>query len=262
MSQVDYYSHGGGYLQGTSPFSQAGTPSTRREISHSLRPLTCAQALKTSQAHTDADWTLEDMEIGQVTLVGQIVSLQTQNTNYIYWIDDGTGRFEARHWVDTTDAEDKWGGIEEGMYVRVTGGLKMFGQKRYINATHIRPVQDFHEIYFHILEVITVSLILERGHPHGPKKVAPLPGAGASAYLNQNTSAASDEFASLPPLQRAIVRFILDQPPSDEGVHVAAIARAIGTDGDAHKISDALDKLMDEGHVFSTIDDSHFNVSR
>jgi hypothetical protein len=50
----------------------------------------------------------------QVTLVGHVVSIQPQATNCVYWIDDGTGRIEARHWVDSSSEEDsgKWGGIE------------------------------------------------------------------------------------------------------------------------------------------------------
>jgi replication factor A2 len=35
-------------------------------------------------------------------------------------------------------------------------------------------------------------------------------------------------------MQKSIIKFITSQPHSDEGVHVAAIARAIG--GDAHLI--------------------------
>ena len=48
-------------------------------------------------------------------------------------------------------------------HVRVTGTLKSFGKKRYINATHIRNVKDSHEVYFHILEAIAVNLTMERG---------------------------------------------------------------------------------------------------
>ena len=51
----------------------------------------------------------------------------------------------------------------ERRYVRVTGGLKNFGKKRYINATHIRDVKDPHETYFHILEAIAVTLMIDRG---------------------------------------------------------------------------------------------------
>lgn len=80
------------------------------------------------------------------------------------------------------------------------------------------------------------------------------------------------------------MQFIISQPKSDEGVHVAAIARHVATLGpdlgNAHSIryfhssaplchiqltyvpySQALDHLMDQGHVYSTIDDSHFSVS-
>jgi len=39
----------------------------------------------------------------------------------------------------------------------------MFGNKKYINATHIRPVKSAEEIYFHFLEAMTVTLIWEKG---------------------------------------------------------------------------------------------------
>ncbi|GLB34890.1 putative replication protein A, subunit RPA32 [Lyophyllum shimeji] len=263
MSQYgDIYGGGGGFLQGGSPYSASGSPSGGRnkEASHSLRPLTVAQLLKATQAHADAEWTVDEAEIGQVTIVGQVVTIQSQTTNCVYWIDDGTGRIEARHWVDSTSEEDsaKWGGIEETKYVRVTGTLKTFGNKRYINATHIRGATDPHELYFHILEAITITLMVDRGS----SSAASASGAAASAYTSpQAVSSAPDEYSHLPPLQQKIIRFISAQPRSDEGVHVSSIARATGTQGDAEKISDALDKLMDEGLVYSTIDDSHFNLS-
>ena len=76
---------GGGYLQGGSPFSASGSPGggrvscaqrrqcaivliylQRTEISQSLRPLTILQLNKASQAHVDAEWRVDDVEIGQV----------------------------------------------------------------------------------------------------------------------------------------------------------------------------------------------------
>lgn len=49
------------------------------------------------------------------------------------------------------------------MYVRITGALKTFGSKRYINVTHLRASIDPHELYFHMLESIAVTLMVERG---------------------------------------------------------------------------------------------------
>lgn len=48
-------------------------------------------------------------------------------------------------------------------------------------------------------------------------------------------------------------------------MHVAAIARGVasmpGGTGDAAAIADALDKLMDDGNVYSSIDESHFKAA-
>jgi len=229
----------------------------KSEVSNSLRPFTIAQINRASQAHTDAEWRVDDVEIGQVSIIGQVASVQKQTTNSVYVLDDGTGSLEARQWVDSEAEESTSGGIEELRYVKVNGTLKSFGKKRYINATQIRHITDPHEIYFHILESIYATLLVERGSPSNP--AAP---SAYSAQKNAPSAAVKDQFSHLPALQRSIIKFIMDQPPRDEGVHVALIAKAIAaTSGeDAHNISDALDKLMDEGHVFTTIDDSHFNV--
>jgi len=261
-------------MTGGSPYGSAGgSPGgfgRKSEISQSLRPLTCRQLLDATQAHSDAEWMLEEAEIGQVTVVAHVVTIQAQATNNVYWLDDGTGRIEARHWTDSSLDEDSDAtrGIKENIYVRVSGNLKMFGKKRYLNATHIRPVKSSDELYFHLLEAMTVTLIWKKGPPtrpgQNPQEAAARFGAsGASAYTTQShTTPANDQYANRPTLQRAIISFLRNQPPNGEGVHVGAIARATMQDHrNAGSISDALDALMDDGILFTTIDDSHFQVA-
>ncbi|TDL21528.1 replication protein A, subunit RPA32 [Rickenella mellea] len=257
----------GGSQYGSSQSSPGG--SGRKAAQHSLRPVTLKQCQEVTQSHADAELFLDNHELGQLTVVAQVISIQSQTTNKVYYIDDGTARMEARYWMDTTDGSDNDkldGANTENKYIRVTGTLKNFGNKRYITATHIKPLKEPYEIFFHLFDAMTVTLALQRGPPPKPGEAsrAAAPGANgttsASAYTSSApTGAANDPFAGLPPLQRKIVEFIKAQPHSDEGVHVAAIARAVATD--AHKISEALDQLMDDGHVFSTIDESHFCVS-
>ncbi len=54
----------------------------------------------------------------------------------------------------------------------------------------------------------------------------------ASAYTAQSYSNAGgmEQYNQLPPLQRSIIKFIIDNTRGDEGVHVAAILRALNTD--------------------------------
>ncbi|KAI0726629.1 replication protein A subunit RPA32 [Fomitopsis betulina] len=266
-----YGSTGGGYMAGGSPFGSAnGSPGgqLRRAASqHSLRPVTIRQLLNATQANSDTEWMIDDNEIGQITVVAQVVSINSQTTNCVYWLDDGSGRVEARHWVDAgaDDDAERWGGIIENVYVRAVGSLKSFGNKRYINATHLHRIRDHNEVNFHFLEAFTIELIFQKGPPLRPSEAGSRgaianDSANASAYDPPSSSATRMEpYAHLPSIQRRIVEFMMNQPQQSEGIHVAAIARHIG--GDGHAISAALDHLMDEGHVFTTMDDSHFALS-
>jgi len=274
MSQYnnDYYQNsgaggGGGYLTGGSPYGSPGGSDDKSEIKHSLRPVTIALIKKATQAHTDADWRINGLEVGQITLVAQIITINQQATNVTYLLDDGTGRIEARHWLvpSNTDDAEKWSGLSENAYCRVTGHLKTFsGSSRvHVSAMHMRPSTDPHEPYFHLAEVMTVHMILERGMPPAPGQAPQIqsnvnaPG-GPSSYTAQSRVSTS-QYASLPHLQRNIMEFLATQSP-DDGVHVGAIARGIhGTD--AGQISDALEALMDGGYVYTIIDESHFLIS-
>ena len=76
--------------------------------------------------------------------------------------------------------------------------------------------------------------------PHRTSEVKSA-GPSASAYTTQahNPTANTNQYANLPPLERQIVTFMRSQPPNEEGIHVAAIARhvaSVGSAGDAHGI--------------------------
>ena len=51
----------------------------RTDSSHSLRPLTIGQLCRATQAHTDAEWRVDDMEIGQA----RISTIQTCRGVYL-----------------------------------------------------------------------------------------------------------------------------------------------------------------------------------
>ena len=67
-------------------------------------------------------------------------------------------------------------------------------------------------------------------------------GGGATAYTAQSSASGTinPQFAGLPVLQKEIIKFMTSQPASDEGIHVAAIARHVGNlglpKGDAQQI--------------------------
>ncbi len=58
-------------------------------------------------------WLLLLPSWNQISLVASVVSIQTQATNCVYVLDDGSGRIEARHWIDANEESgNKFEGIE------------------------------------------------------------------------------------------------------------------------------------------------------
>lgn len=53
-------------------------------------------------------------------------------------------------------------------------------------------------------------------------------GAGPSTAYSAQPAVSNDQFSHLPKLHRSIIAFIQAQPSNAEGVHVSAIARAVG----------------------------------
>jgi len=86
-------------------------------------------------------------------------------------------------------------------------------------------------------------------------------GQSVSAYsaAQAHQSGVQDQYAHLPPVPRSIAHFMSKQAPRPEGVHVTAIARAVGAD--AESIERALETLMDDGIIFS-LNETHFQIAR
>jgi replication factor A2 len=59
------------------------------------------------------------------------------------------------------------------------------------------------------------------------------PSLSAYSAAQVNPSGVKDEYSHLPPVPRSIVHFMLNQPQRPEGVHVTAIAKAVGADAES-----------------------------
>lgn len=84
---------------------------------------------------------------------------------------------------------------------------------------------------------------------------------GANPYAAGGTGAASvaamDVYNDLPPAQRSIMTFIAsraqDPEQGEEGIHVEAIVRSMG--GSEAKVRAEVATLIEDGHLYETIDD-------
>lgn len=179
-------------------------------------------------------------------------------TNITYRLDDGTGTFEAKVWIDADQANEEndipaQKGLVENAYARVFGKVKTFG-KRHIVASVIRPVQDMNEINYHLLEATFVHLYFTRG-PLGQKAE----GGAASGGQQQDTgySGGAGTGGKLPATTsgaaRKVYECIANTPQTNEGLHAHDIATRTGLD--ASDVYKAGDELIGLGVIYTTMDD-------
>ncbi|KAE8211718.1 hypothetical protein CF319_g4976 [Tilletia indica] len=255
---------GGGFMsQGYTNDSPSGP---KKAANNSLRPVTIRQILAADQPHADADFCLDGVDLGQLTFVAVVRNMSQNATNVSYSVEDGTGTIEVRQWLDSqSDDSEKASEITQNTYVRILGTVKSFQSKRSISVGHIRPVEDFNEIFFHKLEAAYVHLQLTRGA--GGDGAAPKGNAtSASDYSGSFAAGAGGGNASFPdlssPLQRKIMEALtaLKVDAGEDGVHVGQIKRRV-TQGASNytdeEITDAIDELQNEGYLYQSANEDH-----
>jgi len=246
------------------PGSQGESPSGKKSYGKdTLRPVTIKQLLDAYHPNPDAEhFMIDDAEATQVTFVGQVRNISQQTTNVTYKLDDGTGIIEVKVWVDmdamNDEGESKTKVAEQG-YARVYGRLKAFGNKRHVGANVIRPIQDYNEIQYHLLEATVVHLHFTKGSPEALQKGG-ANGAANGAGMQQDGGYGGDR--SMPghmsPAARKVFACVKNTPQTNEGLHMQDIAGRINMD--VNEVLKAGDELQGLGLIYTTVDDHTWAV--
>ncbi|KIW64718.1 hypothetical protein PV04_09633 [Phialophora macrospora] len=261
---------GGGFVAGEPQSSPAqGRGGYGKDT---VRPMTIKQILDAQQPHPDADFKCDGEAFSQVTFVGQIRSISTQPTNITYKIDDGTGLIEAKQWIDVNSADSasskmdfedssKPKLVEDG-YCRVWGRLKAFNNKRHVGAHIIRPITDYNEIHYHLLEATAVHLFFTRGPPPNQNGTNQANGHGnaqhTAGHAAGSAQAPDAHLSHISPLGRRVLATLKNTPQSNEGLHVQMIASQLGVStNDVYK---GAEELVAAGVIFTTVDDHTWAV--
>lgn len=270
-STTSYGAQGGAGGGGFMPGSQSESPSNKRTYGKdTLRPVTIKQLVDAHHPHPDSEYfIIDDSEVTQCTFVGQIRNISTQTTNVTYKVDDGTGIIEVKQWIDAeayNNPEDPSNAkrdqlVEQG-YARVWGRLKAFNNKRHVGAQIIRPVTDFNEIQYHLLEATAVHLHFSRGPPetlqNGADKGAMVAANGHGAQQNGGQTMGGGPLAGMSLAARKVYETIKNTPQTNEGLHVQDISVRAKMD-----IADAAKggrELQDAGLIYTTMDDDTWAV--
>ncbi|EXJ78468.1 replication factor A2 [Capronia coronata CBS 617.96] len=254
---------GGGFVAGEPQSSPAGGKGGYGK--DTVRPVTIKQILDAQQPHPDADFRADGEPFGQVTFIGQIRSISTQPTNITYKVDDGTGIVEVKQWIDSDanpdkmDLESSKPRLVEDGYCRVWGKLKAFNNKRHVGAHIIRPITDYNEINYHLLEATAVHLFFTRGPPTAQANGQKTGDTNGAAVSRQEfTSATDGALSNVSPLARRVFNTLKNSAQSNEGLHVQMVASQMGMP--VSEVYKGAEELLSLGIIFTTVDDNTWAV--
>jgi replication factor A2 len=228
---------------------------------NTLRPVTIKQLLDAHLPTPDSEVVhIDNSEVSQVTIVGQVRNISAQTTNITYRLDDGTGTIDVKVWVDAEPHQNPSEAarpkpVELG-YARAWGKLKVLNNKRHVGANIIRPITDYNEISYHLLESTYVHLYNSRGPPESLSK-----GNDASGSRQQggqsnggDQSVANVNLSGMSANARAVYMAIRKTPQTNEGLHATDIAVRTGLE--LNEVLKAGDELQGLGSIYTTVDDT------
>lgn len=232
---------------------------SKSRVAQGILPLTVKQISEAYDSSDDkSNFVVDGVDATNVKLLGIMMNKAERVTDVSFSLDDGTGRINVNRWVNETSDTNEMALVQNGMYVTIRGSLKGFQGKRQVVAFSVRPVIDFNEVTLHYLECIHVHLDNTR-----PK---------ANAFTGTVTPSQNDMKGYQTPLtskipgmnlsENDIQKMVLDifmEPASlvkEEGLHIDEVARRLGLP--MHKIQEAISYYCDLGHIYSTVDESHF----
>jgi len=208
-----------------------------------------------------------------MTFVAQVRQVNRLQTNIHFKVDDGTGVIEGKKFIDADKSDEgPEYTIQTDDYVRVYGHIRSFNNNRHIAIQVIRPITDYNEIHYHLLEATAVHLYYTKGQlgQQGGGGAAANPaggdsmfvddggyGGGAGGDANQHAAGAA-KLGNVSAPARRLYDFMLNAPGGNEGVHLQELSKGLGMT--AREVLAAADELLGQGVIYTTIDDETWAV--
>ena len=204
----------------------------------------------------------------QVALVGKVINVREDNVTFSMLLDDGTGRITIKIFIN--DAQDDFerqrrAELREGIYVKVFGHLSQYNNEGQITCFSARPVTDYNEVSYHLSQVIFQHLHLTKGGADaGPLQAPKFEGAGGGAAPNGNYGGAAPLAfggnSGMNPIQSEVMN-IFNAPDAmalDAGLTFSDVIARSGNRLNQQQVMSAVNYLVEEGFLYSTIDDAHW----
>ena len=252
---MDYHGDtgGGGFAPSSQPGS-GGRSSTRRSYDEqTVVPVTVAMMLQ-SRVVDDRPQLPDGRFLHRIRFVAAVRSFEDMSTNVEYEVEDGTGFIKVKEWLDDHKENAKTSEMREEtkrehVYIKITGQLKDYAGSKQVVADAIRPLTSGNELTHHMLEVV----YMEQQFRQKQQQPVFTPGFGqtASRPLQAAGNGETDT------LRQKVVEMVKNCNDSESGLSIDQCVKMLPSFPEAD-IRQTFDVLSQEGVIYSTVDDNHF----
>ena len=208
--------------------------------------------------------TIDNAPITQVTIVGQVRTVNPQTTNITYRLDDGTSSIDVKSWVDPEKPEESRPKYALDQYVRALGHVRTFNGKKSLNALFMRPIADYNEVNYHLLKTTYVHLFLTKGPP-GEQRAGGGAGGGddgesmfVDGYGGGGAGGGPSKLMSCSRMAQTMYNFLQNTPGGNEGLHINMVSS--GTGLSLRDVFTAANELLREDLIYTTVDEETWAV--
>ncbi|EDW29210.1 GL19582 [Drosophila persimilis] len=186
------------------------------------------------------------MQFGMACLVAIVRNVETSSTKITYTLEDHSGRIDAHYWLEEGDAL-KAPEVMLNNYVKVYGTTRSQAGQKSLMVFKLLPVLDPNEVCTHLLEALNARYKAEDYQNKG----------GSSAMVPDFTASQSTAIVNgLDPKQQAVFQAIKSNM-SEEGINRKELKAKFSHISDS-ELTNILDFMISEGHIYSSIDADHF----
>lgn len=245
-SDENNYDGGGGFDQTTTTSEKKGGKQPEQKT---IFPLTIRQILETPNEKVKVN----DMEVNMATIIGIVRSVDFTSIKVNYLVQDNTGCMSCVHWIDADDHEYK--PLKENTFVKIVGQIKsMQDGKKNLMIYSGQYIEDANEITSHMLEVVLIPLKSEKlkaaTQSDYSKTIIP------SNSLNTSNVGATGAQGDAAKIMQVIRSFKNDS----YGVDINTIMSKLAIKIPLQQVKNLVEELINEGHIYTTIDDNHFQT--
>lgn len=199
---------------------------------------------------------LYGMEYKMITVVAIVRNIEHTSTKITYEVEDYSGRIFAHLWID--ENESKQPNIMINSYVRLIGAIRSQNEKKTIMLFKIYPVSGINEVNTHYLEAINARYQAEEfargGDMSDNFKSSKMDVDQADNFNLPNVP------ENLTGKEKAILNLIFTANGDSEGGRSREEIQKTFNKMTAKEIQNALDVLINEGLIFTTIDQDHYSA--